>query len=78
MIATPEIVSRQLDPDEPCLILLASDGLWDGLDDKEACEILQDVDINSIDSLETGAMSLLRAARPDTDDDITVVFMVHG
>ena len=63
--------------DEPCLILLASDGLWDGLNDSEVSNILKDAKLNSEDSLEITAMSLLRAARPDTYDDITVAFLVH-
>lgn len=82
--ATPDVMSERLTP-EDSFVILASDGLWDVLSDKEACEVvsekLEKANVSSGLSDELARMAatvaseaLVQAAlEAGTMDNITVV-----
>ena len=62
--ATPEIINYQIDMQRDKFLILATDGLWDELTPKEACEIVnENIKKQGKDSIvETNAKVLLNAA----------------
>lgn len=78
LIPTPDLVSIQLQPDDD-FVLLATDGLWDKVDNIQAVAATRRALSRSRDA-ETAAKALVeRAQRLDSTDNITVVtLLLHG
>jgi serine/threonine protein phosphatase PrpC len=71
--AEPDLRSVDLPKGRPCVLVLASDGLWDVISDEEVADELMR-EIASKTDLEVVAQNLIRASeRLGSKDDISVI-----
>ncbi|EDW63809.1 protein phosphatase 1L isoform X1 [Drosophila virilis] len=73
VIATPDILTFELNDHKPRFLILASDGLWDTFSNEEACSFVQD----HLKEPDFGAKSLaMESYKRGSVDNITVLVIV--